>query len=202
MKVSAPLLIDLTGHLAISIAVGEVVYSSYRSHQGRVLFISFLCLFIDVDHFSPFRDFTGGVNLFHNLTFALVIPLLSAIIFYLLGRRRHSYSGVYTSLLFLVILMGHVVYDGIDTTPVTLYYPLSERTMNFQEVFAFLPFEGNALSIVAVLFYAALVFSFSYLLKLMKKDEVLYADYLKIKGEENNKKGFLDREKNPIIFEL
>lgn len=198
-RLSSTLLIEFVGHLAISIAAGGVVYYSYGSHYRRMFIIAFLCLLIDVDHLSPFQDLTGGINLFHNIFFALIIPIFMAIILYVMERKKHVYTGVYTSVLFLVILMGHVVYDGIDATPVTFYYPLSRQTMNFQEVFSFLPFPNNTLGTVAVIFYVGLVLSFSYLLRLIEKEEEFYRDFENLKRKKEESKDFLNRDGERFI---
>jgi hypothetical protein len=157
-NVSSPVLAGLGSHFIMSLFLGLILYSAYHRHFFRVLTIALVVLAIDLDHFNPVTSVFGGVKIFHNLLFVTLVPAFFMGYFYLKNRETRDYSGVFTSALFFVMLTGHVFYDGMDSTPVLLFYPFANNSMMVSEMFVGMNIVGSMnLTIVTALYFSGLV---------------------------------------------
>jgi hypothetical protein len=156
--VTSPVLAGLGTHLIMSLFLGLILYFAYNKHFFRVITVALIVLAIDLDHFNPLTSIFGGVRIFHNLLFVTLVPAFFMGYFYIKNQETKNYSGVYTSALFFVMLTGHVFYDGMDSTPVLLFYPFANNSIMVSEMFAGMNFVGSMnLTVVTAMYFSALV---------------------------------------------
>lgn len=155
---SSTIAVDLGRHFVISLLLGFVLYFAYNRHFFRVITVALLVLFIDLDHFNPLTAIFGGVKVFHNLLFVTLVPAVCVGYFLVKAQKSHNYSGVFTSTLFFVMLSGHVFFDGMDSTPVLLFYPLNGDAMMISDMFLQMNVVSTMnLGMVTLLYFSALV---------------------------------------------
>ena len=169
--------IGATQHFIISLVAGYVLYLGYRKYLHRVVIAAILVIFIDLDHFSPFIDLTNDVKMFHNLSFAFILPLILMSLFYIQGRKNHQYGKVFTASLFFVMLSGHVFWDGLDETPVLYFYPLSTLDFKLYQLFDTLTLADYISSYyISILYYVLVIGIFNQVLQMVVEDEKAFQD--------------------------
>ena len=112
-----------------------MLYLAYRRHFLRVMACALLVLMIDVDHAAFIRSFFGGVRIFHTLPLVTLVPAAFMGYHYLKGRGIGDHSGCFTSALLLVMLTGHLFYDGMYGRSFTLFYPFGTDTLSLSDMF-------------------------------------------------------------------
>lgn len=173
------ILIGVAQHFIISLLAGGAIFFAYRKQPMRVFYAAALVMFIDIDHLEIFRNTFGGIRIFHNLLFAMVLPALIMMGCFVRQRKRNEYSGAYTSSLFLVMMTGHIFFDGMDSTPVLLYYPLSDRSLMFNDMFASIGMTGSLnLTVVSILYFFSMILVFYQVNRILKEREEDIQSYL------------------------
>lgn len=172
LEPSTTLAIEVGGHFVLSLLVGFVIYFAYQKHFFRVITAALLVLFIDIDHFAPLINTFGGVKIFHNLLFVVGVPGLLMSYFYLKDRKTNDFSGVYTSSLFFVMLCCHIFKDGMDSTPVLLFYPFSTQSMMFSDMFTNMNMVNTMnLTMVSLMYLSAqILIIYQFVLRLKQKE--------------------------------
>jgi len=114
-------------HFLASIVVGIGVGLHHKRKYTIILVLASLCLFVDLDHLigGPKAD----SYMFHNVFVFITLPLTIFLVCYLyeVVKREGSTKYQRISLVFIVMLVGHMFLDGIDGGAMALYYPLSSN---------------------------------------------------------------------------
>ncbi len=120
-------LLNFIGHFTVTVIAGMIIFPE-PSRRARLIFYTAVCsTFVDFDHFLKIEE---GVNTFHNMFAFTVLPTSLVFLTFLSAAyepgneaRRNRY---YFSATLLAGLTGHMVFDIIDKTGLTLLYPFSK----------------------------------------------------------------------------
>jgi hypothetical protein len=112
-------------HFLVSVVAGLGIGLHHKRKYTIIIVLAAFSLFVDLDHFLGSSQ--RSIHIFHNVFFFITFPLIIFLIFYLYEvlNRKGSTKLQRISLLFLVMLVGHMFIDGIDCGAMALYYPLT-----------------------------------------------------------------------------
>ena len=121
---------DTLFHFIFSIIIG-LALNIKRKHKLRIIvFLAFLCIFIDVDHF--FGMTARGT--FHNIFFVLALPASLFYLAYNYEKPYHSIKFQTYSLLLGAMLIVHIITDMFIGGKVLLFYPFSMQSVAMTEI--------------------------------------------------------------------
>jgi membrane-bound metal-dependent hydrolase YbcI (DUF457 family) len=116
---------DSLSHFIFSVLAGMAV-GLHKKHKLRyVLFISFLAVLIDLDHFLVPLGYQTEYRSMHNVYYAILAPVILFFVSYYYERNAKKDRFQTFFLLLGIMLTGHLIADMIEG-PVKIFYPLSE----------------------------------------------------------------------------
>ena len=120
---------DSLSHFIFSVLAGMAV-GLHKKHKLRyVIFISFLAVLIDLDHFLVPLGYQTEYRSMHNVYFAILAPAILFFASYYFERNTEKDRFKTFFLLLGIMLTGHLIADMIEG-PVKIFYPLSEAKIS------------------------------------------------------------------------
>jgi hypothetical protein len=124
---------DSLSHLIFSILAGMAV-GLHKKHKLRyVVFISFLAVLLDLDHFLVPLGYQTEYRSMHNIYIVIFAPIILFVISYRYERKTGSDRFQTFFLLLGIMLAGHLIVDSIEG-PVKIFYPFSNASIHLPHV--------------------------------------------------------------------